>query len=400
MSSRPETDYIHSGRELVEAPHDAFERIRKDGDIVWSRKLNCWLVVSRNLAMDILKSPDFCSFDLSEKFAKLGPRLGEDFSDILFMYRWLAVIHDDDHHTRLRSALAQALAAVRDEYVCVLQQVSHTRLTEMANRKICDFATDYADRLHVDTLGQVLRFPAPVCDKICEHAVTKGSIDIAPSVQEMRSARDFSRQLLHIITDFVATHAQAEWLVRMRTCLQRNGLPDEDRDLAGFLAILFMLGRDTISGALVTGIDELLRQNNGEISGAVWQASHWQRDEILRLATPTQVLKRVAKAPVLIGGQKIDAGEEVTIFLAAANRDPETFVCPHSASFENEAHMVFGAGRHLCVGKPVTIAVFDTIMPQLFRLGRIKSLPGRILETSKVIRSFRYFPVEISGYHP
>jgi len=29
------------------------------------------------------------------------------------MYRWLAVIHDDDHHTRLRSALAQALVRAR-----------------------------------------------------------------------------------------------------------------------------------------------------------------------------------------------------------------------------------------------------------------------------------------------
>ena len=66
---------------------------------------------------------------------------------------------------------------------------------------------------------------------------------------------------------------------------------------------------------------------------------------------------RILHAPATFGGYALDANEEVSIGLAAANRDPEHFADPERFDVSRyatdpapPAHLSFGGGAHLCLG--------------------------------------------------
>jgi cytochrome P450 len=75
-------------------------------------------------------------------------------------------------------------------------------------------------------------------------------------------------------------------------------------------------------------------------------------DELLRLASPTHAVFRVAGQDLEIGSAKVRRGERVTLLLAVANRDPARFPTPNVLDFERKtvSHLTFGAGIHSCSG--------------------------------------------------
>lgn len=76
-------------------------------------------------------------------------------------------------------------------------------------------------------------------------------------------------------------------------------------------------------------------------------------DELLRYDPPVQLTAREAVLPLLIGGQRVLAGQRVIPLWGAANRDPAVFVAPAVLDLKRvdaRAHLSFGAGRHRCLG--------------------------------------------------
>ena len=76
-------------------------------------------------------------------------------------------------------------------------------------------------------------------------------------------------------------------------------------------------------------------------------------EEILRLDSPVQLTARVALRDVEVAGARIEQGELVVIYLAAANRDPAVFPDPHRFDIERPnagRHLAFSGGRHFCLG--------------------------------------------------
>ncbi|GEL94490.1 cytochrome P450 [Cellulomonas composti] len=86
-------------------------------------------------------------------------------------------------------------------------------------------------------------------------------------------------------------------------------------------------------------------------------------DEILRIDDPFVSNRRVATAPVTVGGRSIDAGDRVVLNWTAANRDPRIFGAPDS--FDPVAHapynLVYGVGKHVCPGRPLAALELRTL---------------------------------------
>lgn len=78
-------------------------------------------------------------------------------------------------------------------------------------------------------------------------------------------------------------------------------------------------------------------------------------EETLRLDTALHSFRRRAQTPAAVGDTQLEAGEDVLISFAAANRDPEVFADPHSFDLDRRpnSHVAFGYGIHACVGAPV-----------------------------------------------
>jgi cytochrome P450 len=76
-------------------------------------------------------------------------------------------------------------------------------------------------------------------------------------------------------------------------------------------------------------------------------------EESLRLEPAAAVVDRYATADVQLGGARIRTGEQVTVSIAAANRDPAVFPDPDRFDVRRPnagRHLAFAHGPHFCIG--------------------------------------------------
>ena len=102
--------------------------------------------------------------------------------------------------------------------------------------------------------------------------------------------------------------------------------PLSDLELLMFFNLLIAAGSETTRNAIALGMAaliehpeqwDLLRQDRSLCRSAV--------EEILRWSSPTLYNRRTATCDVEVAGQKIRAGDKVTLWWASANRDEDVF---------------------------------------------------------------------------
>ncbi len=121
---------------------------------------------------------------------------------------------------------------------------------------------------------------------------------------------------------------------------------------------LLIAGFETTIGLIANGLTTLIR-NPDEIARlrAEPELIESAVEECLRYSGPITWTVRILHEPAEFGGYRLEADEEVSIGLAAANRDPEHFADPerfdvarYAAGSAPPAHLSFGGGAHLCLG--------------------------------------------------
>lgn len=91
-------------------------------------------------------------------------------------------------------------------------------------------------------------------------------------------------------------------------------------------------------------------------------------DEILRIRGPLLSNRRIATAPAVTGGQHLEAGDLVTLYWVAANRDPRAFAEPEVFRLDrdDDANLLYGAGIHVCPGAALARMELRVVFEQLF----------------------------------
>jgi cytochrome P450 len=141
-------------------------------------------------------------------------------------------------------------------------------------------------------------------------------------------------------------------------------------------AVLMFGGIETTEGMIANALLhllwnpcglELIRADRGLIPAAI--------EESLRLEPAAAVVDRYATADAVLAGLPVRAGDQVTVSIAAANRDPLVFPGPDAFDVRrpNAAqHLAFAHGPHFCIGAHLArlegrVAV-DTVLQRLPRL--------------------------------
>jgi cytochrome P450 len=75
----------------------------------------------------------------------------------------------------------------------------------------------------------------------------------------------------------------------------------------------------------------------------------------MRISSPVHATVRRAARDVEFKGKEVKEGQQIVVWLAAANRDPEQF--PEPLTFDvtrtPNRHLGFGMGIHFCLGAPL-----------------------------------------------
>jgi pimeloyl-[acyl-carrier protein] synthase len=140
----------------------------------------------------------------------------------------------------------------------------------------------------------------------------------------------------------------------------------------------------------------LLGENPDMAGGAV--------EEALRYEPAFQFVVRVATVDLEIGGQAIQAGQQIVCVLGAANRDPAQFNDPDRFDIQRHPnpHIAFGYGPHYCVGAALArmegqIAL-STLLRRLDDLKLATDTPA--WRPAFGVRSLETLPVTFSTVRP
>ncbi|WP_413812533.1 cytochrome P450 [Streptomyces sp. OE57] len=212
--------------------------------------------------------------------------------------------------------------------------------------------------------------------------------------------------------------AHTELLVYYDNLLARRRRdPQED--------IVSALAHGTVDGAPLTDEDVLLNCN-GLISGGNETTRHatiggllaflrapdqWARlraepellpsavQEILRFTSPALHVLRTARREVDLGGHRIRPGDQVAVWLPAANRDGAVFADPDRFDIARtpNRHLTFATGTHFCLGSALATSELTIFFEELLaRVDQVAQRGAARRMRSNLIWGFTSLPVTLT----
>jgi cytochrome P450 family 142 subfamily A polypeptide 1 len=102
-------------------------------------------------------------------------------------------------------------------------------------------------------------------------------------------------------------------------------------------------------------------------------------EEFIRWVTPVHNMCRVATVDTEVGGQPVEAGQQLVLMYSSANRDAAHFVDPerYDVTRNPNNHIAFGFGTHFCLGAALARMEIRFFFEELVRRVRsMRLVPG------------------------
>ncbi len=134
---------------------------------------------------------------------------------------------------------------------------------------------------------------------------------------------------------------------------EHRGFRLSGRTLYHQLIFLLNAGHETTTNLIANGILALL-ESPAELTRLRREPTLIEScvEELLRYVAPIQLNNRMTVEATEIAGVPVPAKTNVTLCIAAANRDPEVFTEPDRLDITRapNPHLAFGTGIHTCAG--------------------------------------------------
>ena len=221
---------------------------------------------------------------------------------------------------------------------------------QIASKKSCDAAVEYAQEIPVRVIAHMLGVPEQDADQFRKWIKEILEIGIADHDVLMRAQREM---IAYFVEKIALRRADPQddlisYLINART----EGQTLSDDHINGTLRLLLIAGIDTTWSAIGSCLWHLaqhqedrrrLRSEAGLMTLAI--------EEFLRAYAPVTMAREVVKQ-TQIGGCTFKPGHMVLLSFPAANRDPTVFPNADRVIIDRaqNRHAAFGLGIHRCVG--------------------------------------------------
>jgi len=336
----------------------------------------------------VLTHPDTYSSAIYDKI--MGPVMG----------RTLLELEGADHRAgralvspSFRSAL---LDRWRAELVAV---VVHELIDSFAPRGRAELARDFTFAFPVQVIARIMGLPRQDYPRF-----QRLSIELLNVVYNWDCGIAASAALKAYFSGILAQRRRnpQDDLITMLAQSEIDGTRLSDDEIFAFLLLILPAGVETTyraSGNLLVALLseperlDALRADPGMLRGAFEEALRWE--------PPITTVMRVTARDCELSGVAIPAGTNVSVSVAAANRDPKRYPDPDrfDPARKNIAHLTFGGGPHLCLGMHLarmeaTVAI-EALLHRLPDLRLDPSAPTPRI-SGMAFRSPAALPVEFS----
>ncbi|MET9342618.1 cytochrome P450 [Nonomuraea sp. NPDC003804] len=332
------------------------------------------LEASRNPAV-------FCSGDGgATNIPDMPPEFTEYFGSMINM--------DDPRHARLRRIVSRAFTPKMIRQFEADVEAAAARIVDdlLAKGPGCDFVTEVAARLPLKIICDMMGIPEKDYQFVFDRSnfILGGfdpeyiGSDIGDVATRLLNAGFELQQLVQDLAAHRADHPTSD----LTSALVNANLDGERltlQELGSFFILLVVAGNETTRNAISYGL-RLLTKNPAQralllsdmeahLPGTV--------EEIVRLASPVNFMRRKVTRDVEMNGHLYRAGEKAVLFYWSANRDAAVFTDPHAFDITRSPnpHVGYGGpGPHFCLGAHLARREITVMFRELLR--RVPAIEG------------------------
>jgi len=355
MTTATTLTYNPYSYEIHEDPYPTYSRLREEAPLYHNPELGFWALSRHADVMEAFRDSERYSsaHGVSLDPAASGPNAHRTMS-------FLAM--DPPKHGRMRGLVSRGFTPRR---VAALEphirELARRHLDAALDRGSFDFIADFAGRLPMDVISELMG--VPVADRaelrrLADLLVHReeGVMDVPP--EGIAAALE----LAGYYSDMVAQRraSRTDDLTSALLDAEVDGDRLTDDEIIGFLFLMVVAGNETTTKLLGhawywgwRNPDQLAKPMADASLVGAWV------EETLRYDTSSQILGRVTTCDVDVAGGTIPAGERVLLLVGSANRDDRQFPDPdrfdlgrHIPAEGGELQPIasFGFGRHFCMG--------------------------------------------------
>ena len=357
-------DLRHLSDAFYDDPYPTFRALREhqpikrmpDGSILLTRYAD---------VVAVYKDPKTFSSDKHEEF---GPKYGPT-SPLFEHHTTSLVFNDPPLHTRVRRLIAGALTprhinAMEDGLVCLVDGLLDAMQARAERGETVDLIESFAAAIPVEIIGNLLGVPHDERGPLRDWSLAiLGALEPALDAEQHARGNAAVRDMLAYLEGLVARRAAAprdpetDVLTRLiqGEVIATDGAAERllAKELLHNCIFLLNAGHETTTNLIGNGLKCLLdapaqkRRLMAEpelIKTAI--------EEFLRIESSNQLGNRITTGETRIGDVLLAPRTQVTLCIAAANRDPAQFPDPDALDIARtpNRHVAFGSGIHQCVG--------------------------------------------------
>ncbi|AJY76921.1 cytochrome P450 [Paenibacillus beijingensis] len=325
-------------------PFDILSVLRKEAPVRYDRTRNCWDVFAYGDVHRVLKD--------SRTFSSVrGAAAGQN---LLFM--------DPPKHTQLRDLVNKAFTPKAiQELAPRIQSIAEQLLDQVTGEEM-DIVSDFATPLPVIVISELLGAPKEdrAHFKRWSDILVESAEDVSDEAfQKITEKRMGAMQELTLyfksILELRAKQPQDD-LISALLKAEINGEKLTERDLIGFCILLLAAGNETTTNLITNGVRIVTEQPSihSELNLSPETIPSFI-EEVLRYYPPIVAIGRIATENTEIGSQTVQAGDQIIIWVGAANWDESKFTDPDKFDLHRKPnpHLSFGFGIHFCLGAPL-----------------------------------------------
>ena len=343
-------------------PHPALARLRAAAPVSWVPALGAWLVTGYDLAVEVLR--DARTFTVDDPRFSTAKVVGPSMLSL-----------DGAQHARHRGPFNRAFR--RDEVHARLASFTWAETGRLVSaiepRGAAELRRTVAGPLAVAVMAEALGLgPADPARVLTWY---DGIVAAVQAEAATAQAGDPGPAGTAAFAELAASLREVIAAPESASLLSQAG-PLTEAEAISNAAVMMFGGIETTEGMIANALLHLLSSpaqlelvlaDPGLVPAAI--------EESLRLEPAAAVVDRYATRDARLGGAGIRAGDQVTVSLAGANRDPAVFAEPDLFDVRRPNaghHLAFAHGPHFCLGAHLARleaqAAIETLLARLPRL--------------------------------
>lgn len=343
------------GPDRYRYPYPLYERVRAEGPVTYHWLYQSWFVTGYDEAREILSSDQVRTSGQRELLLAVRPYSQMSASAKQLISDFL-LVNDPPEHTRLRRLVSRGFTPRQiNRLEPAVEQIARQLLDDIADEPCPDLFNSFAAPLPIYVISELLGVPRdrwPWVQRTSEEIAKLLNPFINFDPTEMSNTVDELSDYLGSLADERRQDPRDD-LISSLVQAEDEGDRLSRSELVAMVAFLLFAGHETTSGLLGNSIialaehpyqRTLIRSNPDLWPNAV--------EELIRWDTSVQSAGRTAAGEIELGGKTIKKGQNVLVFLGAANRDPRRYDNANALRLDRHdpQPISFGHGIHHCLG--------------------------------------------------